>query len=591
MKKFLFITGFVLFLFTSKMISAQGAYAYLDINNIRARISANGHHFWDMMSSPNFEVPKSSQKHTIFCNTLWIGGLDVSNNLYLSAERYRQVGADYTNGPLTDDGTATTDQQTIDFYDRLWIVDRYVIETHILWALDPSSYPGYVIPNSILEWPAHGDTSQNQSFYLAPFIDFNGNGIYDPVNGDYPRIRGDRSIFFIFNDSGIPNTESGGVPLGIEVHGMAYAFYCPSSYAFDHTIFMHYKIINRSTRNYYHTEIGLFADFDIGYAYDDFIGCDVSRGSIFAYNGVSLDGSGGLSHYGVNPPAQSLTILAGPYMDADGIDNPSGLCDEGINGFNFGNGIADDERLGMTTSIYFNNTGATQWYMSDPANAADYYNYLRGYWKDSTKMLYGGNGHLDSGAYGPECNFMFPGDTDPCNWGTGALLPNGPVYWTEEVAGNSPYDRRGIASSGSFTFLVGSIHEIDFAFVYGRGSNGVQSSIDKLKSNIDSVRYYFVNNMTPCGVPFIDYTAVASLPDKIMLNIYPNPANDVITCETDFHYNLQYSIFDGYGKLLLEGISHNNRFFHIDISKLTPGIYILRMNNMKSIATYKFMKL
>jgi hypothetical protein len=28
---------------------------------------------------------------------------------------------------------------------------------------------------------------------------------------------------------------------------------------------------------------------------------------------------------------------------------------------------------------------------------------------------------------GPECDFMFPGDTDPCNWGTGGVVPNIPI--------------------------------------------------------------------------------------------------------------------------------------------------------------------
>jgi len=34
-------------------------------------------------------------------------------------------------------------------------------------------------------------------------------------------------LFFIFNDARNPHTESGGLNLGIEVHGMAYAFNCP----------------------------------------------------------------------------------------------------------------------------------------------------------------------------------------------------------------------------------------------------------------------------------------------------------------------------------------------------------------------------
>ncbi len=68
-------------------------------------------------------------------------------------------------------------------------------------------------------------------------------------------------------------------------------------------------------------------------------------------------------------------------------------------------------------------------------------------------MLYGGNAHTNSGAQGPECDFMFPGNSDPCNWGTGGTPPNGGLnqngnYWTEETVGNQPNDRRFMQSAG-----------------------------------------------------------------------------------------------------------------------------------------------
>ena len=46
--------------------------------------------------------------------------------------------------------------------------------------------PTYIIPPSILEWPAHGDQTQGQDEFLAPFYDSNGNGLYEPYDGDYP---------------------------------------------------------------------------------------------------------------------------------------------------------------------------------------------------------------------------------------------------------------------------------------------------------------------------------------------------------------------------------------------------------------------
>ena len=45
-----------------------------------------------------------------------------------------------------------------------------------------------------------GDTSLGQAPYLAPFVDVDYDGLYNPALGDYPDVMGDQAIFFIFND-------------------------------------------------------------------------------------------------------------------------------------------------------------------------------------------------------------------------------------------------------------------------------------------------------------------------------------------------------------------------------------------------------
>ena len=56
--------------------SQQIKFDSLNINNINARINANGNLFWDLVSKSKFEVPKNTGKTSIFNSTLWIGGLD-----------------------------------------------------------------------------------------------------------------------------------------------------------------------------------------------------------------------------------------------------------------------------------------------------------------------------------------------------------------------------------------------------------------------------------------------------------------------------------------------------------------------------------
>ena len=256
--------------------------------------------------------------------------------------------------------------------------------------------------------------------------------------------------------------------------------------------------------------LGLWSDFDIGYGWDDYIGCDVQRSSYFGYNGTPIDGSGEPEAYGDNPPVQVLTILAGPYMEADGRDNPefNGDCDAlfnetypadkyAYNGFNFGNGIVDDERLGMTGFMYHNNVVGTN---GDPSEPEDYYNYLRGNWKNGNHMQYGGNGFEGQNVVGPECNFMFPGDSDPCNFGTSGIAPNedyntGDKFWTEVECQNAPNDRRGLGMVGPFNFNAGSTQVVDYALTTV-WKNDDHSAMERMDAIIDHIKDTFKNGFS-----------------------------------------------------------------------------------------------
>ena len=87
--------------------------------------------------------------------------------------------------------------------------------------------------------------------------------------------------------------------------------------------FYSYEIINRSSHELRETYFSQWVDPDLGYARDDYIGCDVGRGLGYCYNGTNVDGTGLVTHYGENPPAVGVDFFQGPYLDPDGYDNPS----------------------------------------------------------------------------------------------------------------------------------------------------------------------------------------------------------------------------------------------------------------------------
>ncbi len=567
--------GFVVFYFYST------SYDYLDINNIDARFNAFGAHFWDFNWN-HYYFPKGSTTQSMFTSTFWLGGIDETNSLRCAAERYRQVGSDYHTGPLSfNEDSCWITQDVSDQYFKVWKLDKADVEYHILHYNDP----GYEPIENIATWPAHGDPDLNQAEYLAPFVDADNNGQYEPMNGDYPLIRGDQSLFFIFNDQKI-HTETNGLPFGVEIHGFAYAFDEPDEPWLNNTTFLSYKIFNRSQNTYHDCYAGIWSDIDLGYAWDDYVGCDVERGAYYCYNGLPTDGNGEPESYGAYPPAQGVVILGGPYMDPDGIDNPAGGCDESINGVGFGDGEADNERYGMNNFIYFNNIGST--YAGDPETAYEYYNYMQGIWLDSTNMLYGGNGHISSGAYGPEANFMFPGTSDPCNWGTGGVAPNGPVDWTEVTAGNEPNDRRGFSSMGPFTLEAGGFHKVDMAFVSAIGEDYLES-VDVLKEYIDNIKDDYFADPDHFGYAWLG-TDENSI-QQADLMIFPNPVNETAR----FKYEPQsktatYQLIDQYGRVVMAGNLDQTKNQQIKLKSLEDGMYILQILDDKQLITQKLMK-
>jgi len=563
------------------------SYRFLDVNNVRARINTGGDMWWDLPGGvgSQYFIPREGTATSMYSGSLWIGGLDVNGQLKLAALRYRQVGNDYWTGPLTVDGTASIDNETCAEYDKHFKVTREEVDLFLSWWASENKdeeFPDYQIPESFYNWPAHGDLSLNQSYYLAPFKDVDGDGDYDPDNGDYPYydienilcpinyaddpnyvpeptpetdmgivqggilvdqiLKGDETLWWVFNDKGDFHSETQGAAIGLEIRGQAFAF--STNDVINNMTFYSYEIINRSTFTLTETYFSPWVDTDLGYAWDDYVGCDVGRGLGYCYNGKAVDGANEPESYGSQPPAIGVDFFQGPYMDPDGIDNPKytyteingeiveeQIVDESINGVNFGNGIVDDERFGMRRFVYHWNTGPS--YGTDPQVAPEYYNFLRGIWKDNTKMLYGGNAHISSpGAVGPETDFMFPGDSDPWNWSTGGLPPNGGYntngkYWTEEEANNQNGDRRFMQSAGPFTLRPGAVNYITVGIPWARAaSGGPFASVELLRTVDDKCQALFDNCFKVIDGPNAPDLTFSELDQEVIFYISNRPTSN-----------------------------------------------------------------
>ncbi|MEM6261637.1 MAG: T9SS type A sorting domain-containing protein [Bacteroidota bacterium] len=436
------------------------ASSQLDINNIRTLLHNGGDMWWDLVGDPRYEVPKGSGRHSLFAGSLWIGGLDEAGQLRVAAQTYRQSGNDFWPGPLND-GEALIDEETCEFYDNMFKINRTEIdEFRAEWATSGPNTDMSQFPN-VQNWPTgvgglgYADFEGNEVsatlpsgeiLYLAPFIDVNDNQIYDPLaGGDYPDIRGDQAIWWIVNDKGNVHTETGGEPIGVEIHMLAFAF--TTANAVNNMTFYDQLVINRSNLTLTETYIGQWVDPDMGNFRDDYVGCDTLLGLGYCYNGDADDE--GAAGYGSNPPAVGVDFFQGPLADPDdGVDNDKdGIVDE------------QGETIIMSKFVYYNNDFSL---VGNPEIATHYYGYLRGFWKDGTPIVDNGTNGYGPSAAGDPTNYMFYGDA--CN-STG---------WTENAAGNPPADRRFIQSAGPFTLQPGAVNEIITGVVWARSFSNDQ---------------------------------------------------------------------------------------------------------------------
>lgn len=608
---------------------AQGS-AELSINNVRARINQGGNMWYDG-STAAYYVPKEGSSTAMFCAALWIGGLDENDQLRVAALRFGQAGDDFWPGPLTVDGNASVNKSVCDEWDKIYSITKAEVQAFVAsFEYDATGnvigYDPELLTDAIRTWPAHGNTDLGQSKFLAPYYDQNKNGVYEPESGDYPYydfdgvlcpakikanlpagstytptptmesdtinpnygtggnpatggllvdqvLKGDQTLWWIFNDKGNAHTESGSEnPIGLEIRAQAFAFTMNNE--INNMTFYSYEIINRSTFTLTNTYFSQWVDPDLGYAADDYVGCDVKRGLGYCYNGTSSDGPGTGAYTGT-PPAIGIDFFQGPYMDPDGRDNPkidettfiqnypelvaqytdpgTGmlnpilLADDAekfidcwypaskdsvdacaINGVNFGNGIVDDERFGMRRFVYYNNSSASN---GEPDKATDYYNYLRGIWKDGSRMKYGGNGYNTGINDAIVADFMFPGNSDVWGWGT---RTNGHEdygktnVWSETTAGNAPGDRRFMQSAGPFTLKPGAINYITVGIPFAQATNGDQNySVEILRSVDDKCQALFDNCFNVLEGPDAPRIVVQELDREIILYLTNEDGNNV----------------------------------------------------------------
>lgn len=578
-------------------VSGQG-FATLDINDVRMRVFSNGHIGTGNLSTPGFVVPADGPS-TMSAAGLWFSGTTTDNQLRQAVHLYN-AEKDFYPGPLTTDGSASITLEQSLAYDQVVPIRAADVQLHQAYFAclsDPecnvaADFPnGYTIPNAFYQWPAQGNVDEGQALYLAPFVDFNSDGQYDPADGDHPCVLGDMALYTIFNDKAGPHQVTGGTPIGIEVHMMPFAY--TGTPALDQTVFVHYTIINRGTQTLTDFHISNFADFDLGCGDDDVIGTDVGRNMVYVANGDAVDENClGNDGYGEQPPSFGMVVLKGPLLDPDGLDNAQTSEEFYLNGTGYADGAVDNERFGLSRSMYYLRDGISA--QTDPVLNVHFRGYQRGLWKDGTVLSHGGTGHTFAPSATPTL-FAFPGDTDPTGLGTNGLVQD---PWFAELTGGM-MDPRALANMGPKTLDPGAYNTLLVAYVFARSNEADPlASVSALQQRVDSIRAFAeeIPGMFTTGdnAPLPCTNFISGVRERRgtteALSLFPNPVNEVLVVRTEaFAPGALMFIHDAQGQLVGQFTSTGD-LTRFDVSDLGAGLYTVHVLGGEARSAGRFIK-
>lgn len=518
----------------------------IDLNQASGIINNDGiffnHH---STGQPGYEIPKGSGSNIIYSSSFWFAGMIEDSILGMAASIFSGAGKDLFPGPIASnyadqnyinrytDAMWSFTQAEIDLYENYWNVcigpNASQVDCN---ALTMNQIPSNDLINRINNWPAHGDYNNDESFYLAPFVDKNMNGLYEPNEGDLPKIKGCSAVYMILNDEKGVHTSSGGAKMGIEIHYMLYQF--ESFNDINNTTFIEMKLYNRSNDTIKDFIITNFLDGDLGGPNDDYFGSNPSKNLMYYYNGDNQDNTyGGSIGYGVNPPSFGLMCLS---------DNLSSV--KQYSSFLHGDSF-EKENL---------------------------YRQMHGIWGDSTDILDNSN---------QPTKFQYYDD------------PNISGSYSELQSGINAGDRRGMMSIEIGDFApsdestgFGPIPIINtFAVVYARPGNHLEN-VSALFETADFIQNFYDQNQLGCHEAVLGLSEVVEL-DKI--DVYPNPVIDKVILKLNSNDQGAGYILSTTGQLM-KSFWISGTMTEVDCSGFVAGMYHIYVNQNGIISTTPIVK-
>ena len=383
----------------------------IDINQIYMWMSNNGMGSHDPRTDGSgFYWPGGAEATiaAVFADGL-IWGAKIGREIRVNGATYRYG---LQAGKILPDGTADDPSNS-----------RYrVFKIRKGWENLPAGPTRDAYEKDYNEWPMEDG---------APYEDIDGNGEYTP-GVDLPKFIGDQVLWCVSNDLDASRSTYtyGTLPMGLEQQMTVFGFNRTGD--LGDMVFKKYTLINKGNLTLNDMYLGYWSDTDLGFAGDDFTGCDTVLSLGYTYNGDNNDEG----YYGANPPALGYDFFQGPIVPALATDSAKFL----------GNWKKGYRNLPMTGFTFYINQAGTIY--NDPelgtaAGSVQFYNYLTGY-------LWNGDPFVDPNT-GNQVDYVLSGDpVEGTGWYEGPGWPGGPTA----------DDRRHLMCSGPFTMAPGDTQKL-----------------------------------------------------------------------------------------------------------------------------------
>ena len=533
----------------------------LEGNGLLARILSAGDFGWDLSGEavywPNFDINNPGPPvATIFLGGLWYGGLDPVGNLKLKATTYRSGGkTSFYAGPL-DPATGTTNPSDCHKWDRFFEVSSTAVNDFLADLADGSLSGTH---HSVRGWPGRGNpffsdvwgydlpfTSQP----LAPFHDEDGDGLYNPMAGDYPvvKLQGleefvpDQQIWLVTNDQGGGGVDSvtGGLPLQAEIQITYFVFNCPDNPLLNNAMFTSHKLIHYGSEPVDSFSLAMYVDFDLGCYTDDYLGCHPATNTFYTYNRTNNDQSisacGLANAFGLNPPVQAVTFL--------------------------------NKSLDRFMPIYNTGTGNPPAATTHPQSPVEYFNYLHGHWRNGLPLTYGLSGYTTNSTATPTTH-AFPGN------------PNIASEWSMKSTNQPGRDQRGLAIHEVGTLVPGQILELNTAWSYHRGDSlDYLGNVNLMLGEVPHLLDLYAGNFAGVCAPFVSAKSPAS---ASAMRIWPNPASTAFYVHLPDASSGIAKVFNQTGILMAAQPFEGTELLAFDCGTWPKGIYFLQISDGKSV--------